>query len=210
MWAGTKDDKEGLERYKREESARRIKELITNFYNNYKEFFDSGLIVISGSVVYNTLGLVKKDIFKDLDLNIKCGVDGDNFMLKLKDLKENEKIGNITLMYSNVRDDLSGVVYFDVGLIDLYRDNWDDSDVIGTCEVLPGVYTNYLSADHMTKNILKTYTYLKNYKDNAKDDKYLEIIDLKLKKHRSTFLDLINSGELSQNMVDKLKIILNE
>lgn len=207
-WAGTKDDVEGLRRYKEQCRLKNLKEidikkLTSVLYNNFTELFNSGIIVISGSVVYNALGLIERTEYHDLDINIKNGNKlGDDFVLNFKEFAEN--CSELRFLSTYVRDNLSATARFAEGSIDMYRPEWDDSDLLGTCEVLPGVYTQYMSDDYMLKNILRTYTLI--VESLKKSDWHYN----KIEKHKATFESFLENGDLSNDMRKKLEKILNE
>jgi hypothetical protein len=129
-----------------------IEKLGNIIYSNFKHYFESKDIIITGSPVYYKLGLSTKDVWGDLDINLHSSV-ADDIVLELKDFFENIaelkfskfRLKKIEHMYA-----MCSTIY---GSIDFFKNSWDKDELKRMIEVFPGIFTYHLSKEQMIEGI---------------------------------------------------------
>ena len=125
------------------------RETLKFLYQNFKNYFDDGKIVIAGSFYYKKLGCETGTSYKDVDLSIDKDLD-NVYHDVLNHIEQNYKLDHI-----DRREGTGQIGSFTVkGYlgVDLFRD--DFSDLLPPKEIIPGVISFGLS-DKVMFNIYK-------------------------------------------------------
>lgn len=204
MWAGTKDDKKGLEEYKKRQllkKSNRLVYLTKIIHDNHHSYFDDGTVLISGSMIQNKVGLIQRDVFKDLDLNILKCKKGDEFVLAIKAFLEK----NLDWVKVNIRDNLSGTIYSNMGGMDLFRNSWSEKDVKGKCEIFPGVETFYLTNEYMVKAHIKSYRTIFRQKEIYEEEHWKNNI-----RNHLNSLSQMKKADIPSYLIQEIDNTINE
>ena len=146
-----------------------IRILINILYDKFRKYFESGDMIITGSIVYNKIGLYKKNEIKDLDISIIDGDYGDTIINEVKDFFSNNKF-DFNVEYTERKwNKLRGICVTDYGVIDIFRNDHNNKEEESTIEILPNIYTKYYGHNWIVDVLCKSYDY--HSKQNTENSK---------------------------------------
>jgi uncharacterized protein (UPF0248 family) len=154
------------------------KKLIKLLYYNFKEYFESGDIIFTGSIVYYKLGLIDKNNFSDIDISIIEGKYGDMIVNKIKYYFENNNFDfNVNYIERNW-DNLKGICITDYGLIDILRGKKGDDKSILDINLFDDIETKYYGLEFEINNIINCLLYNINKDNENRKNQYDKFYNL--------------------------------
>ena len=139
-----------------------IEQLLRLLYDNFKTYFNDGNIIVSGSVLYEKLGLIKeKSSWTDLDISINTGEYGDKILDEMITFFEKSRRYRMTIQEEEPR---RGTVKTPFGLLDIFREDFTPYTPIDL-EILPDVHLTYHGEERILEILVDCY-YLFLYDSN--------------------------------------------
>jgi len=171
--------------------------LVTNIFNNFKNYIDSGDLIFTGGIVHDRVEIIKKERFHDLDISIIIGDYGDKILYELKDYLLNL---DFTIFEDSIKTNLNNEFKFkeennyltacfyidDFYGIDIYRDEYPEEN-ISTVELYPNIYTKYYGNEWILRETFSTYKKMLSSNINNKTKKR------KIDKIERTLVKIFNS-----------------
>lgn len=126
----------------------RIESLVQLLYDNFTEYFQSGDLFVTGSILYEKMGLISsRNSWKDLDIVIAVGPNKDDIVNEMIDFFSGRTGCTVNL---SDWENLCAGIRTPLGFIDMFRDEDVSSYSFELIEIIDGVF----SADYGVERIL--------------------------------------------------------
>jgi hypothetical protein len=185
--------KENIIEYKKT----KFNSIIKILYDNFIEYFINGDLIITGSISYIKLGIMKQKNPSDLDIDIISGEHGDKILYEIINFfKEQYKYEII------MRDmkELRALIKTPYGYIDIFRNDFNNKKNLIEIEIIDGVKTKYYGHEWILNILIDKYIWF--------IDRDIQSKVLKFKNTINEIYSLINKEELSTELTDKIKEII--
>lgn len=184
--------------------------LLSLIYNNFKKYFETGDLVITGSYLYNKINFFKKDDISDIDISI------------LKSNNTKKILNELIVFFSKQYDimavyidcpiyDKLGTIYTKRGIIDIVTGDHNNQNNETTVELMTNVYTKFYGFEWIVYISYRNIKYMYNdlEKENVDNieykyktiEKYIEYINIIMNRDGFKFKD----KELESNVKKLLK-----
>ncbi len=185
--------KENIIEYKKT----KFNSIIKILYDNFTDYFINGDVIITGSISYIKLGIIKQKNPSDLDIAIISGEYGDKILYEIINFFKEQYKYEITIREIK---ELRALIKTPCGYIDIFRNDYDNKINSTEIEIIDGVKTKYYGHEWILNILLDKYMWFMN--------KNIQLRVLKIKNTINEIYNLINKEELSIELTNKIKEII--
>jgi len=132
--------------------------IIRIVYNDFKSYFDKGIIVVSGSHYYKKIGFRGETEYKDIDLIVDERKEFDYIINEIFEFYGSK--GFIGIDHGKLSASVDIMTSDRELAVDLLRN--DHSDILPPFEIIPGVFT-YRQSDKTMLKVYEKYTKISCY-----------------------------------------------
>lgn len=154
--------------------SRLLEYLITEIFNYFNVYVDSGDLIFTGSIIYDRLDIIKKKYFNDIDISINLNENGNNILKSFNQFLSNIELENFNKEYnikfkSKLLIDNKELDFHNIIVIDTFRNNHpENSNEYNDIEIFPNVYSKYFGHEWNLSKIYKSYLIIKNIDNEVK------------------------------------------
>ncbi len=169
--------------------------LMSHIFVYYQKYIDSGDLIFTGSIIYDRLGIQKKEHIGDIDLSVNSNIIGDEIQnsfisfLSQIDLTGYKKIYKMSFEPKLIENEKTLTFDKIIG-IDFFR-NEHPKDCKWNVQIFPNVYTKYFGHEWNLDKFIKSYQNIINIENHEK--RIAQII--KFKNLFQNYLNVISYNE---------------
>ncbi len=183
--------------------------LLHVMYENFEKYFKTGDMIFTGSIVYDKVGLYKKDVFKDVDISIISGENGDKIINEIKDFfTTNQFVFKLKYEERDWDDGLRGLVITNHGLIDIFR-GIGDKQKSETIEVAPNIFTKYYGHTYYVNDVYDKFVYHSKQHNKEQSNKFMNMMFKMYQSHKDEIHDEVLIYKIEYTLERYLRIDKN-